>query len=97
MLFGSLSTDWWSRPSEDCSEASEDTFFPPNNSVWKLLSTPATEVRLIRSIVPVALAPGTWLQLRVLPVKIDTSSDGVRLPSAFDLFVTTQIPYLAIG
>ena len=70
---------------------------PSSSSVWKLVSTPATEVRLIRSIVPVAVAPGTWLQARVLPVKIEMTCAGVRLLSVFALFVTTQIPYLAIG
>src|ERR1700735_722649 len=95
--FGSFSTAWRSRPSEDSSEASEETFLPSSSSVWKLVSTPATEVRLIRSIVPEAVAPGTWLQLRVLPVKIETTCDEVRLLRALALFVTTQIPYLAIG
>ena len=74
-----------------------DTDFPPIRMVWKLLSTPATEVRLIRSIAPVALAPGIWLQERVLPVKIDTSCAEVRFDSGLPLFVTTQIAYLAIG
>ena len=48
-----------------------ETFLPSSSSVWKLVSTPATEVRLIRSIGPLAVAPDTWLQVRVLPVKID--------------------------
>jgi len=32
-----------------------------------------------------------------LPVKIETTCAGVRLLSVFALFVTTQIPYFAIG
>src|SRR5271154_3396031 len=70
------------------------TFLPSSRSVWKLVSTPATEVRLIKSIGPLAVAPGIPLQERVLPVKIDTSWLAVRV---FVLFVITQIAYLAIG
>ena len=74
-----------------------ETFLPSSSSVWKFVSTPATEVRLIRSIVPLAVAPGTALQLRVLPVKIEITCACVSVGSVFALFVTTQIAYLAIG
>ena len=67
------------------------TFLPSSRSVWKLVSTPATEVRLMRSIVPVAVAPGTALHVLILPVKMPVSWLCVRLASGFDLFVTAQI------
>ncbi len=46
---------------------------------------------------PVAVAPGMPLHERVLPVKMATSWAVERLASVLALFVTTQIPYLAIG
>ncbi len=63
----------------------------------KLVSTPATEVRVITSMLPVAVAPGTALQVLILPVKMAVSWLCVRLLSGLDLFVTTQIAYRAIG
>ena len=63
----------------------------------KLVSTPATEVRVKTSIGPLAVAPGTELQLVVLPVKIEVTCAWVRLDSVLALLVTTQIAYLAIG
>ncbi len=60
--------------------------------VWKFVSTPATEVRLIRSIVPEAVAPETALHARVLPVKIEIACAVVRFARGFDLLVTMQIP-----
>src|SRR4030081_770048 len=94
--FGSFWTCCSSRPSEASWAAMLETDFPPSRIVWKLLSTPATDVRLIRSIAPVAVAPGTWLHERVLPVKIDTSCADVRFESGLAWFVTAQIAYLAI-
>jgi len=48
-----------------------------SRNCWKLVSTPATEVRLIRSIGPLAVAPGTLLHTLVFPVKIEISSASV--------------------
>src|SRR5438105_2393422 len=94
---GSASTACRICPSDGCSVATLETFLPSSSSVWKLVSTPATDVRLSTSIVPLTDAPLTPLQLRTFPVKIDRSCEGVRFASVFDLFVTTQIAYLAMG
>src|SRR5580698_3171861 len=98
MPSGALSTDWRIRPSVASSVAEDSTLLPSSSSDLKLVSTPATDVRVKTSIGPVAVAPpNAALQVLVLPVKIDAAWAAVRLLTGFDLFVTTQIPYLAIG
>src|ERR1700722_6292517 len=97
IALGSLSTFARIRPSDGSSAAFVETFLPSRNSVVKFVRTPATDVRLIRSIGPLAVAPLTWLQLIVLPVKIELTCDELRVLTGFDLLVTRQIPYLAIG
>src|SRR3984957_4554990 len=97
IAFGSLSTFARIRPSDGSSAAFVETFLPSRNSVVKFVSTPATDGRLIRSIGPLAEAPGTELQATVLPVKIDETCAELRFESGFDLFVITQMPYFATG
>jgi hypothetical protein len=70
---------------------------PPSSVLANVVRTPATEVRLSTSIGVERVDPETWLQLVTLPSKMLSTCEVVRFEIGFDLFVTTQTKYLAIG
>src|SRR4051794_2734781 len=96
MAFGSVWTLCWTRPLEAFAAIDDVTVFDPMKIFWNASCVPEAAVRPTRSIVPVAVAPGTWLQSRMSPEKIAWIVDCDRLASGFLGFVTRQIASRAI-
>src|ERR1044071_5201990 len=91
MAFG---LDWiacWTRPLEALAAIAEAIVLVPMKIFWNASWVPEAAVRPTRSIVPVALAPGTWLQSRMSPEKIAWMVACDRLASVFLGWVAMQI------
>ena len=74
----------------------EVTVLVPMKIFWNASCVPEAAVRPTRSIVPVAVAPGTWLQSRMSPEKIAWIVVCDRLASVLFGLVAMQIASRAI-
>src|SRR4051812_11111161 len=96
MAFGSVWTACWTRPFEALAAIDEVTVFEPMKIFWNASCVPEAAVRPTMSMVPVAVAPGTWLQSRMLPEKMAWIVACDRLATGFLGLVTRQIASRAI-
>src|SRR3954466_10949399 len=96
MAFLSDCTACWTRPLEALAAIDEVTVLDPMKIFWKASCVPEAAVRPTRSIVPLMPAPGTWLQSRTSPAKIDWIVACDRLASGLPGLVTRQIASRAI-
>src|SRR4051794_23812393 len=96
MAFGLVWTACCTRPLEAFAAIDEVTVLDPMKIFWKASCVPEAAVRPTRSIVPVAVAPGTWLQSRMSPEKIAWIVLCDRFANGFFGLVTRQIASRAI-
>src|SRR3954447_9050920 len=96
MALGSLCTACWTRPLEALAAIDDVTVFDPMKIFWNASCVPEAAVRPTMSIVPVAVAPGTWLQSRMSPEKIDWIVCCDRFATGFLGLVARQIASRAI-
>src|ERR1700761_4333201 len=96
MAFGSDWTACCTRPLEALAAIDEVTVLDPMKIFWNASCVPEAAVRPTRSIVPVADAPGTWLQSRIVPEKMPWIVACDRSASVFLGLVTRQIASRAI-
>src|SRR3954467_686038 len=92
-------SDWtvcWIRPLDAFAEALDITDFEPMKIFWKASCVPEAAVRTVRSIGPLSPEPGTSLQSRTLPEKIDWIVFWSKFVDWFAGLVTTQMASLAI-
>src|SRR5215218_1308081 len=96
MAFGLDWTACWTRPLEALAAIDEVIVLVPMKIFWNASCVPEAAVRPTRSIVPVAVAPGTWLQSRMSPEKIAWIVACDRLASLLLGWVAMQIASRAI-
>src|SRR3954454_14993668 len=96
MALGSVWTACCTRPFEAFAASDELTVLLPMKIFWNASCVPEAAVRPTRSIVPVAVAPGTWPQSRTVPEKIAGIVSWDRLATGFFGLVTRQIASRAI-
>src|SRR3954454_1926027 len=96
MALGSVWTACCTRPFEAFAASDELTVLVPMKIFWNASCVPEAAVRPTRSIVPVAVAPGTWLQSRMSPAKIAWIVACDRSATGFLGLVARQIASRAI-
>src|SRR5919198_357532 len=96
MAFLSDCTACWTRPLEALAAALLDTLAEPRKIFWKASCVPDAAVRTIRSIGPLAVAPGTALQSRTCPEKIAWTCAWETLARWLSGLVIRQIASRAI-
>src|SRR3954447_14369401 len=96
MAFGSVWTACCTRPLEALAAIDEVTVLDPMKIFWNASCVPEAAVRPTMSMVPLVDDPGTWLQSRMSPEKIDWIVACDRLGSGFFGLVTRQIASRAI-
>src|SRR3954462_8492811 len=96
MAFGSVWTACCTRPVEAFAAIDDVTVFDPMKIFWNASCVPEAAVRPTRSIVPLAVAPGTWLQSRMSQENSAWIVLGDRFGSGFLGLVARQIASRAI-